>query len=498
MRKVMAALDATTKIGPYATADKVNKEGAPAWSMGQKDSLRQMCFCGQLGDSFYASAKENVENALDIFQKADPLELQEAIVKGRNEGFMRTVNIMGLVILSQKDPTLFKACFKDVVRTGNDLQDYMEINRKIRKFGRAVKSAMHDWIDEKCNAFYAVKYRKEIADAIRLSKKVADTPAQLYTLEIYPRKKQIDLDKILKAEPGLKAFEDCKDLMKEGNVEKAANLIIENDLDVTSLVSQAPKGLWQALAQKMPVMMFLKYMDKLDREGVLTAALVREKLTPEKLNKAKVFPFRLYIAYEHISNTEARNALAEVLDEYVQMYNWAVFNRYSWAIGPDVSGSMTSAVQGSSLTPCIVAGLFSAFFKKGLKDARLIPWSDSLHEELVTPKGDTVLTQLQRIAHHHGGGTSMGLVPKYLLERKIKVDKVYLITDSMHFSNKGYGFVDAWIAYHKFHPKAQGILHRVDGYNTQPFNEKDAKSLNLMQIFGWSDNVIKYLQFKME
>jgi 60 kDa SS-A/Ro ribonucleoprotein len=497
MRKVMKALEGSTKVGVYAGADTKNKEGTPAWTQSSGDGLRQMCFCGQLGDSFYAKAEEHVDVALDIFQKADPQELRDAIVLGRNEGFMRTVNILGLIVLSQKDPRLFRTAFQDVIRTGNDLGDYMEMNRKIRKFGRSVKTAMQDWVDAKCNAFYAVKYRKQIADAIRLSKKVATTPSQLYTLAMYPRKKEIDMEKLLKAEPQLRAFEDCKVEMAAGKVDNAANLIIENDLDVTSLVSQAPKGLWKALAKKMPTMMFLKYMAKLDREEVLTVELVHEKLTAEKLNKAKVFPFRLYIAYENITNMGAKNALAEVLEEYVGRYDWDVFNKYTWAIGPDVSGSMTRPVEGSTMTPAIVAGLFSSFFYKGLNDALLLPWSTEIHTGLVGPKRDSVLTQLQRTALHGGGGTAMNLVPQHLREKKIKVDKVYLITDSMDWSNPSYGFVAAWEDYHKFNPKAQAILHRVDAHNTKPFSDKQSKELNIVQIFGWSDNVVKYLQYKL-
>jgi 60 kDa SS-A/Ro ribonucleoprotein len=248
----------------------------------------------------------------------------------------------------------------------------------------------------------------------------------------------------------------------------------------------------------MGVMMFLKYLHKLDKEGVLTKELAAGKLTVENLKKAKVFPFRLYIAYVNIANLEVKNLLADVLNSYTDDYRWQAFDQYSWCVGPDVSGSMTSSVNGSALTPATVAGMFSGFFYRGLKNSILLPWADGVQEQLVGPKSDSVVTHCDRIARAGGGGTDLSSVPRYLLHKKIKVDKVYLITDSEHWINVRQGFPECWAKYRAFNPGSQAILHRVDCHDTQPFSPEDAKKLNILQVFGWSDNVIKYLQFKLE
>ena len=105
----------------YGAADTVNAENFSAWRQAMKTALNQLAMTGSLGSSFYASAKELSQDALKVLNQAEAEDLAQAVVKGRNEGFIRTFPILGLVVLSQKDPTLFKQVFEQVILTGNDL-----------------------------------------------------------------------------------------------------------------------------------------------------------------------------------------------------------------------------------------------------------------------------------------------------------------------------------------------------------------------------------------
>jgi len=504
MKKVISAVKASAAVEKdiYKTADTVNKENFPAWKLSEKEQLNQLAMCGTLANSFYATTKNLVDDAMELVKKADAKNLQEAIILGRNEGFIRSFNILGLVYLSQKDSNLFKDAFGKVVLTGNDLKDFIDTTNTVRGFGRSIKSAIHKWIGDKTTPFYALKYRREIADAIRVSRFQGEDPIYAFILKIY-NVKNLDSAKVDKAYEKygqLQAYEDVKKAVDAKEYDKAVKLVTDNKLDPTSLISEYDKftgKVWDSVAQQMGVMLFLKYLNKLTREGVFERTgdkLYKEKLKVENLKKAKVFPFRLFIAHQHIEgNVKLKNHLADVLDDYVTKYDWEEWNKQSWAVCPDVSGSMTNAVQGSDMTPSVVAGMFSGFFYKGLDDCTLIPWDDSIHVDSIKPKRDSIISHINSIAHAHGGGTNMELPVQYMIQNKIKVDNAIFITDSMEW---GEGWVPYWKEYRKkVNPKARAFLLRVDAYNSKPFSDKLAKDLDIYQLYGWNDNVLKFMEF---
>ena len=77
-----------------------------------------------------------------LLERADAAELAAAIVKGRNEGFIRAFPILGLVYLSKKDAVLFQATFCKVVLTGNDLVDVNSLTALYGKFDQGLWAAV--------------------------------------------------------------------------------------------------------------------------------------------------------------------------------------------------------------------------------------------------------------------------------------------------------------------------------------------------------------------
>ncbi|MBR6374199.1 MAG: hypothetical protein IKS20_13555, partial [Victivallales bacterium] len=148
----------------YGAADTVNAENFPAWRQSAKAALDQLAMTGSLGSSFYATREELANDAMSVLNEADAEDLAQAIVKGRNEGFIRTFPILGLVMLSKKDTSLFRQVFNQVILTGNDLVDFIDLAHKTRGFGRAIKGAIHDYLKQRVTPYYAMKYRKQLAD----------------------------------------------------------------------------------------------------------------------------------------------------------------------------------------------------------------------------------------------------------------------------------------------------------------------------------------------
>lgn len=488
----------------YGSADRLNAENFPAWKQTVKTALDQLAMTGSLGSSFYASGKEAAKEALILLESSDAEDLAQAIVKGRNSGFIRTFPILGLVTLSKKDPALFKKVFSQVVLTGNDLADFMDLAHKTRGFGRAVKSAIHSWMEEKATPYYAMKYRRELADAVRISRFKGSDPIYSYILSVYPKTKGYSEEKLAEA---YEKYEDLArhrefiELLQSGRKSEAAKLLADSKIDVDSLTAfynLFDREIWQAAAKRTPVMKFLKFLAKFQREGVELFDLAKEKIAVSNLQRAKVFPFRLVTAELALRGTDekafqnVRQILLDVLDDYTDQYDWSDFNRWRWVIAPDVSCSMRSRIGKSGiLTFAHLAAMFTAFFRRGLEHVEVLPWDTEVHSFNV-PKSDSVRSQMNALLAKVGGGTHMEAAVDRMIAQRIMTDYAVFITDTEEY---GRGWLTSWKKYRKINPNAKAFLLRADSYQSSPISEEDAEKYGIFQIFGWNDSVMDYIHY---
>lgn len=489
----------------FKTADTFTYEGEKAWSISDKERLIQYAMTGVLGRTFYVSQKEIIEEAIELVKRSDANDLAEAIVIGRNEGYIRSFPILGLVYLSMKDTNLFKKAFSDVIKTGGDLGDFIDICHGVRGFGRAVKKVMIEWINHNINPYYALKYRKQIADAIRITRIKSDDCIYSFILRDVVNVSKEKIEESLEKYKELKAFTEIPNLLQEKNYEQVAKLIVDFRLDVDSLTSfynQFDKTIWLAIAKQSPVMRFIKYLNKFERVGIDVFEIAKSKITVENLKKAKVFPFRLFMVYNELnsSNQKIANLIANVLDDYIKQYDWDKFNQKTWAICPDVSGSM-SGICGSNgnLRYIDIAAMFTAFLAKGVGDCVVYPWAGSVKDYKI-PFSDSVISQMNYIQRMGGGGTNMSCAIELMIKNNIKRDILVFITDTESYNHKsawggnGTSWIEAWVKYHNKYPKSKAIVIRGDCYNNQPMSEQQCEQYNIYQIFGWNDKVIDYIQ----
>ena len=185
-----------------------------------------------------------------------------------------------------------------------------------------------------------------------------------------------------------------------------------------------------------------------------------------------------------------RETLSRVLDEYAVEYDWAEFNRFSWVIAPDISGSMSSRIANSALTFAEVSGMFAGFFMKGLRHVRVLPWDTEVHDYDVATSAP-VAEHMTAIRNMCRGGTYMEAPVKYMIEHAIGVDFAVFLTDTEEY---GRGWLAEWKRYRGLFPQAQAFLLRADTYQSAPISEADAAGYGIWQIFGWNDSVVEYMR----
>ena len=196
---------------------------------------------------------------------------------------------------------------------------------------------------------------------------------------------------------------------------------------------------------------------------------------------------------EFSDRIKAKAHLAATLDAYARAFDWGVFNRGSWVVSPDVSGSMSKPL-GSNLRYVDVAGMFAGFFSVGLERVTILPFDTEVHPYALGREA-SVLKHVRAIGKLCGGGTYLESPIKEMIRRDIRVDNALFITDTEEW---GEGWLGYWKQYRRRNPHARAFLLRLDSYRTQCFPPDEAEALGIHQIFGWSDAVVDYMRLALE
>ncbi len=494
----------------YKDADTFNNEGFPAYKRKGYERLREILFIGNIGNTFYVKEIDNMKNKIEDIEKLigqlNPTKVADLIVSARNEGLFRTIPITALVMLRKKDPKEFKRIFNDVVITGNDLKDFIDINNSIYEgLGRAAKTAIQNWL-KNVNQFYALKYRKQITDGIALSRpRVDEFPNSLILKYVYANKKMLtesDIEKIVNELPQVRAAELFKLRVSEGRYEEACDIAKEAKLPadlMLGLVGDLNNSyIWETIMRNMGLMQFIKYINKLSsiisEDKII--AFMKEKLTLDNIKKARIFPYRLFIAWLNVRSSRIKDALEDVINLYEKpgLLPESWLNK-KWAICPDVSGSMTWEGASGGIKASYIAGFFSAILGKQLRVEEILKWDTDVYPMSINMK--SIFNIYYSIDNASGGGTSMNAPIDYLLKRRIKKDIVVIITDSEHWWSIR-GVKEAWTDYKKkVNSKAKLIVIEVAGYGTSQVNKEFAEKYDVYTVFGWTESVFKWMELKL-
>ena len=506
MKRVVSGMQYATT---YGSAPTKNYENFPAWEIPLEKRFQQVLFTGSFGNSFYVNQRDMITASIKAIEQGIqklPLEyIKRVIVEARHKGFMRTAPITAIVLLRKAGKVdSFKELFPQVILTGNDLEDFFSITRAFDMgFGQGVKKVVNKWLNEKANQFYAIKYKRQLRDAMRISHPKGENIVLDYIA--YSTFKANKLDKakakeILEQLPQVKYFELAKISLANNEIEKAIEYIKLGKVPTPAILGIAgnikSRKLWTELMHQMGTMQLLKYINKLDKFNVFSdesgvyydkenMEYLKQRFSIENLQKAKILPFRLLIASQYVKDKSISSFLLDLSLEYAKQYDWGKW-KGTWVIAPDISGSMDSVTNGK-MKPCQVAAMFSGILKAGLPESYVFAWGSTL-DDLTN---ETPKEILEEVAYANGGGTYMELPVQRMVHRKIKADYLLIITDSEEW---GAGWLTHWKQYKKFNPEAKAIIIRVDSYNTQPYSEKDAVKYDIYDVFGWNNNVLDWIQ----
>lgn len=524
IQTLIQAAKSTRLAKAPAQPDHLNRAGAPSFTRPLKEQVLQVLMTGTLSDAFYASGGELAAEALEVLAKARtecPEFLARAVVYAREQGFMKTLPVLGLAVLSGgrgRTKALFEASFPRVIRTPDDLRAFTALCRSgavtgRKGFGGVARTAVRAHLGT-LSEYHAVKYgsaaSREVTlrDVIRMAHPRPATPAMAERFGwLVGGVEKLGENPALN--PRIRAFESLKRATDESEV---AALVRQGGLPYEAVVpavrSMTP-AIWSELLRQAPYMNLLRNLVTFTRHGVFAdEANVRyavERLTdPAAIAKAMVLPFRFFEAWKRYEETDGRDSrIADALRVALErsFVNLPSLGDRTVCIGTDVSGSMSmGTISPKSSTRYVdIAGVFTgALLRKCEGRVIPLPFDTAVHADCGISGRDDILVTADKIARYEGGGTAVGAPAEYLLKRKLKVDTFIGITDSEDwaYGRDGYGygcsasFIDLWRTYRKtIAPDAKAFLVTIAPYRDAVAPSGEGVSF----IYGWSDRVPGYI-----
>lgn len=512
----------------------VNRDGFPAFKRDLREQYLQSLMTNTLGNTFYARQDQVLIESLELHKemlKADPEFMAKAIIYARNEGYMRLQPIVGLVYLSTiSEKEYFKVAFDYVIKTPGDLEDFVTICNSVRNgrgLGRSVKNTVSAWLNN-MSEYHAIKYgasRNKGWDLGNIIKATHPKPKDEVQSELfnYVANRKGNFGKL----PQVNELERIKNLQtirntmtKEAFTTEIIDAIEKGRLpwEIVTGIMSPTISVWEYLMKQMPYFALLRNINTLTRAGVFNKKenidyIVNRLVDKNAIVKAMVFPFRFYTA---LNNTGSISAINDALREAMELSftNVPALNGNNYYF-LDISGSMT----GEYLTIGGTLGI-AAFMKS--EQPNFMCFESKLQYPDISKK-DSMMTNLQKILRLHQGGTNVGLCIQYLLgtahEAKTfgwsnriefgyndnvpkymrptvptKVDNIIIITDQQQ--NTGSPVIEEFRKYREtVNPDANLFIIDIAHYESAIAPKEEP---NCYFIYGWNDQVLKYLSFITE
>ena len=475
--------------------DHLSKEAFPAYKRTPEEELVNVLMTGTTANTFYVTAKENVESMVKLLMDFEDAEfLAKATVYAREEGYMREIPIASEVVISTKSLNLFRSTVHRVCKNPHDWQKFIDICRSkmIRNgLGRALKREITKAL-RLMTPYHAMKYPKAVEDMINIARPNEKINP---TIINYIKRGEHEGDPQLEALYGLKHSESEDEIIK---------YIEDGRLPYEVVVGSVPKmtpRIWEALLYQAPYFNLIRNLNNFAKNKVFDKDENVEYATRKIVNGVKgsmLYPFRFYVArrilrnnyfssyynYERIAN--ALNKAVEKSVENVPELDGKV------AICPDVSGSMSGNVIGDySVLQCIdVVGIFTGMMiKKCKKPPILLPFETELRPDVAEEAylKETILEIAS--VFRPLGGTSLSAPIEWLLKEREEVDYIIAFTDNEEWV--GRGFIEALTDYiNKVNSEVKIYLVTLMPYRDYPV---PVDYPNVHFVFGWSDSVIKYI-----
>jgi 60 kDa SS-A/Ro ribonucleoprotein len=475
--------------------DATNHEGAPAYRLTPHQGLAQLAATGTFNATFYADAREQLDEVLKLAWQVEPEFLAKTAVHAFEQGFMKDMPAFLLAVLSQMQGDQFERAFGRIVKNGKMLRTFVQVMRSgatgRKSLGTRPKRQVLGWLEKASDAELmraAVGNDPSLADVVKMvhPKPVSASREALYG---YLLGKPHDVNALPMLVTAFEAFK------------RDPSLPVPNVPFQMLTALPLTKEHWVGIAEMAGWQMLRQNLNTFARHGVFEVEGFAERLARRladaaEVKRSRVFPYQLMVAFMNV-DAAVPQVVRDALQDAMEV---ALANVPSFAgnvvVCPDVSGSMGSSVTGhrkgsTSTVRCIdVAALVAASVLRRNPTARVLPFENDVVDIRLNAR-DTVMTDAAKLAAIGGGGTNCSAPLARLVKERAKVDLVLFVSDNQSWvdatanPHQGTGTMQEWQRLKAMNPKAKLVCVDI-----QPFATTQAKgSGDVLNVGGFSDRV---------
>jgi len=449
----------------------VNKDGYPAYKMKDKDRLVTQVLTTFFGEpKFYGdNSNEIVASAQEIICCSGHADfVAKLAVYARKVFNMRSVSHVLTAVLAncKEGKAVVRKLIPAVVVRADDVTEIL--SAYLSMFGKPIPNSLKRGIGDAFKCFTEYSLAKYKGDGKSLSMK--------------------DVLRICHPKPTTKSQSDlwkrCIDGVLEtpntwetqlsahgNNAETWTKLLDDNSLGYMALLRNL-RNLLQA------------NLDSVHYNAVFARIADRDAV-----KHSRQLPFRFLSAWrelQEIGSSKVFDALETALDYSVENMEKLPGKT---CIVVDVSGSMSSSISARSTIRCSdISRLLGVMAAHICDDSIFLAFDDYIYIPAISSKG-SILSQAMSI-RYPGNGTNMHLPIQHLIEHKMNVDRIIILSDNE--VNRGMNTVQQDVNEYRNTVNKDVWVHAIDlqGYGTQQFL---GSRTNI--IAGWSEKVLDFIRY---
>ena len=475
--------------------DTVNRAGARAYALTPEQALAQLAATGTFNATFYADAREQLEEVLALAWQVEPDYLARVAIHAWEEGYMKDMPALLLAVLASMQGNEFERAFPRIVTNGKMLRNFVQVMRSgvtgRKSLGTRPKRRVQGWLERAGDVEIlraAVGNDPSLADVIRM---VHPKPASASREALYGYLIGRPYDHAALPD-AVKAFEAFKRDPSLPVPEVPFQMLTALPLTREHWAGIARTAGWQMLRQNL---------NTFARHGVFEVEGFAESLAArlrdaDAIRRARVFPYQLMVAFNNGDQAVpgiVRDALQDAME--IALANVPEIAGHV-VVCPDVSGSMSAPVTGfrkgaTSAVRCIdVAALVAAAILRRNPSARVLPFEGDVVDIRLNAR-DTVMTNAGKLAAIGGGATNCSAPLLRLVKERAKVDLVVFVSDNQswvdgkRYPHEGTGMMREWARLKERNPDARLVCIDI-----QPYADTQAKAgSDVLNVGGFSDRV---------
>lgn len=439
-----------------------------AYQMTDKEKLVTQVLTSLFNENkFYKDNSEDIVNTVQRVIKEDPKFIANLCIYTRKEMHLRTISqvLIGELAKANEGKPYVRNAMNNCILRVDDMTEILAYY--INKYGKPIPNSIKKGIGDKLlnfDEYQLAKYNRS-SNAVKLK--------DLLCL-VHPKAKD----------------EEQNDMFKRLLEDKLKTPITWE----TQLSSRGnKKEVWEELIENnsLGYMAMLRNLRNILKVDVYNIDKVYEFLSDEnRVLRNKLLPFRYYSAYKTLENEGiGTSKIFDTLETAIK-HSTKNINKLTGKtmISADVSGSMNCYISEKSQITCAeIAVLMMSIANYICEETITTTFDSKLYMSNLSTKNGIIANA--NSIKVNGGGTDISLPIRHLLNNKVFVDRIIILSDNE--INRGYGRVcQRYVEEYKSKINPNVWVHAIDmqGYGTQQFC---GEKVNILA--GWNEKIIDFI-----